>query len=78
MSEYLSCKACNSNGCDLVEERVSLLNDAISINTEPHQPLQGDHVVLECAALKSLYSGVEWKRDEILENLIKSGLSNLA
>ena len=73
LSDHLICTACNSIGCDSVNERTLVHIKQFIIHVTPKKISVGDDVTLECIALKSFASEVNWRKDYHLKQYSESG-----
>ena len=73
LSDSLACTACNSQGCYSVVERASVYVEKFLIYAEPDRISVGDNIVIDCVALNSFASKVEWQVKNGLEQYIETG-----
>ena len=74
MTDFITCTTCSDDyGCSATSERALAFVDKLMIHVEPKEIAVGDDVTLECIALKSYASKIEWQIEDHLKPFFESG-----
>ena len=64
MNDSITCITCSDEyGCNSVSERASVFIDKLMIDVQSEEIAIGEDVTLECIALMSYASKIEWQMD---------------
>ena len=74
MTDFITCTTCSDKyGCSSVSERALVFVEKLMIHVKSEEIAVGEDVTLECIALKSYTSKIEWQIEDHLKPFFVSG-----